>query len=216
MATLDRVNPAQIERAALVATFREKGPDAPTLCDGWTTRDLAAHLVVRERRPDASPGIMIPALAGHTEKVQNAAAQRPWDDLLADIASGPPIYSPFKLIDRWANLAEYFVHHEDVLRGGADPDAPWTPRKPSPEVEEALISSLKMVGPMNLKHSPATTTLQTTDGQTLVTAGKGEPVTVAGTPGELVMFAFGRTPLDVTFTGSDDAIAALTAAKRGF
>ena len=57
---------AQRERAALVATMRSVGPDAPTLCEGWTTRDLAAHLVIREYRVDAAPGILIPLFAGHT------------------------------------------------------------------------------------------------------------------------------------------------------
>ena len=47
---------ASRERAALVTTMRAVGPDAPTLCGDWTTRDLAAHLVLRERRPDAAPG----------------------------------------------------------------------------------------------------------------------------------------------------------------
>ena len=37
---------------ALCDLFEEVGPDAPTLCGDWTTRDLAAHLVMRERRPD--------------------------------------------------------------------------------------------------------------------------------------------------------------------
>lgn len=61
---------AQRERAALVESLREHGPDAPTLCEGWTARDLAAHLVVRERRLDAAPGILVPQLAGYTERVQ--------------------------------------------------------------------------------------------------------------------------------------------------
>lgn len=47
---------AQRERSALVETFHQVGPDAPTLCERWTTRDLAAHLVVRERRLDATLG----------------------------------------------------------------------------------------------------------------------------------------------------------------
>lgn len=209
------MNPAQSERAALATLFREVGPDAPTLCEGWTTRDLAAHLVVRERRLDAGPGIMIKALSGHTHNVEHQAAQRPYEDLVADVASGPPIYSPFKLIDRWVNLAEYFVHHEDVLRGGADRSGPWTPRTVPADVEKALASTLKMMGAMTLKGSPVAVTLQTPDGQPLVSAGKGDPVTVVGAPGELVLFAFGRTPVDVSFIGSDDAIAALQGAERG-
>ena len=42
---------AQDERAALAALLHETGPDGPTLCEGWQTRDLVAHLVLRERRP---------------------------------------------------------------------------------------------------------------------------------------------------------------------
>ena len=44
------------ERRALCELLDETGPDAPTLCEGWTTGDLAAHLVLRERRPDAAAG----------------------------------------------------------------------------------------------------------------------------------------------------------------
>ena len=116
---------AQRERAALVATMREVGPDAPTLCEGWDVRDLAAHLVVRERRLDAAPGIVIPAFAGYTERVQRqVAASTDWDVLLDKIASGPPLLSPFKLLDPIANMDEMFIHHEDVRR--AQPD--WEPR----------------------------------------------------------------------------------------
>ena len=55
---------ASRERAALCDLFAEVGPDAPTLCAGWTTRDLAAHLLVRERRPWASAGIVVPRWPG--------------------------------------------------------------------------------------------------------------------------------------------------------
>ena len=48
---------AESERALFADLLAEVGPDAPTLCGDWTTRDLAAHLVVRERRLDATPGI---------------------------------------------------------------------------------------------------------------------------------------------------------------
>src|SRR5262249_4478426 len=111
------VTAARRERSALVDTLRKVGPDAPTLCAGWTTRDLAAHLVVRERRLDPTPGIRIPLLAGYTAKVQDRLARSTgWDDLVEMVASGPPIYSPFRLLDPVANLGEMFIHHEDVRR----------------------------------------------------------------------------------------------------
>jgi len=91
---------AQRERSALVSTFRQVGPDAPTLCAGWKTRDLAAHLVIRERRPRCDAGYQLPFLAGYTEKVQARLRRSTgWDDLVNLVASGPPIYSPFKLLD---------------------------------------------------------------------------------------------------------------------
>ena len=49
---------AQLERGRLCDLLLEVGPDAPTLCEGWTAADLAAHLVIRERKPLAAPGIV--------------------------------------------------------------------------------------------------------------------------------------------------------------
>ena len=91
---------AQRERAALVEILRALGPDAPTLCEGWTTRDLVAHLVVRERRPDALPGLVFGPLASYTARVQNRlAASTKWEDLVELFASGPPVLSLFKVLD---------------------------------------------------------------------------------------------------------------------
>lgn len=210
------MNLAQIERQALVDTMRGTGPDAPTLCEGWTTRDLTAHLLVRERRPDAMPGILIKAFAGHTAKVQDRVAAGDWNSMLDAVASGPPVYSPYKLVDRWVNLAEMFVHHEDVLRGAADRDGPWTPRELSSELQDALTTPVKTMGRMAVKNAPAHVTLRTTDGQTLLTGGSGEPVTITGTPGELVLFAFGRTPVAVEYSGDPAAVAAVRNSSRGF
>src|SRR5258708_22606003 len=68
------VSYASDERAALCALLKETGPDAPTLCEGWRTNDLAAHLVLRERRPDAAAGLMGGPLAGHTRRVNQTPA----------------------------------------------------------------------------------------------------------------------------------------------
>src|SRR5690348_16465152 len=116
---------AEGERAALVNSLRAVGPDEPTLCEGWKTRDLAAHLYIREHRLDATGGILIPGLASYTEKVQDkVASTTDFDELIEKVGSGPPVLSPFKLFDAVANLAEMFIHHEDVRR--AQPG--WEPR----------------------------------------------------------------------------------------
>ncbi|QTI66899.1 TIGR03085 family metal-binding protein [Gordonia polyisoprenivorans] len=208
---------AQDERRALVDSMREVGPDALTLCAGWTTRDLAAHLVVRERRLDAAPGILIKPLAGYTEKVQaSVAADTDWDALLADLASGPPIFSPMRPLDRWVNLAEMFIHHEDVLRGAADPDSEWVPRVLDPGLQDALRMPLRSMSKMTLRSMPAHVTLRGTDGSDLASGGSGDPVTVTGTPGELLLFATGRTPVTVTFDGDPGQIDEVKAAAHGF
>ncbi|GAA3960059.1 TIGR03085 family metal-binding protein [Gordonia caeni] len=212
---MSKVNLAQTERAGLVEALRLAGSDAPTLCTGWDTRDLAVHVLLRERRIDATAGMFVPPLAGWTGRVTRAYRSREYDDLLADIAAGPPWYSPFARPDKFLNLAEMFVHHEDVLRGGADAAGPWVPRKLPPGLDEALVLPLKTVGRLTMGKSPAAVTLTTPDGRALLSVGKGAPVTVTGSVGELLLFAFGRAPVDVALTGDDEAVDRLRNAARG-
>lgn len=162
------------------------------------------------------PGIAIKPLAGYTATVQRQAAEQPWEHLLTMIADGPPLWSPFKVVDRWANLAEMFVHHEDVLRGGAAPDVSWRPRPVADDVAAALLRPIRMTGKMALRSAPVRVTVRTRAGQSLLVAGSGDAVTVTGTPGELTLFLFGRAPVDLDFVGSDESIAALHAVQRGF
>jgi uncharacterized protein (TIGR03085 family) len=206
---------AQRERSALVDTLRTVGPDAPTLCAGWTTRDLAAHLVVRERRLDATPGITIPFLAGYTAKVQNQTAQSTsWADLVDMVASGPPVYSPFKLFDAVANLGEMFIHHEDVRRA-AGPEGDWQPRVLDESTVAALGRQLGLLSRMTLTKQPAPIVLRTTDGRQIARVGRGDAVTVTGEPQELVLFVAGRDVAQVEFDGDPQAVASVRAARRG-
>lgn len=203
---------AQRERAALVATMREVGPDAPTLCGDWTTRDLAAHLVVRERRLDATPGIAIPALAGYTDKVQRqTAANADWDELVDKIASGPPLYSPFKVLDPVANMGEMFIHHEDVRRARSD----WQPRPLDDDTVKALSRPLPVMARLTMAKAPARVTLRTPQGRDLATVGKGAPLTITGEPQELLLFISGRDAARLEFDGDPETIAAVKANRRG-
>ncbi|MBO0865339.1 MAG: TIGR03085 family protein, partial [Mycobacterium sp.] len=196
---------AQQERAALVETMRSVGPDAPTLCEGWTTRDLAAHLVIRERRLDAAPGILVPALASYTAKVQKEVAEsNDWTALVDKIASGPPTLSLFKLLDPVVNLNEMFIHHEDVRR--AQPG--WEPRTLDAETVKALTRPLPVMARLAMAKVPGRVALRTPEGKTLVTVGRGPAVIVTGAPEELLLFAVGRDAR-VSFDGADDAIRAV-------
>ena len=205
---------ARAERAHLAQALTEAGPDAPTLCAGWTTRDLAAHVVVRERRVDAAGGIVVKALAPRLARVQAEFAARPWPELLDMVASGPPRRSLFGLapVDEAANTVEFFVHCEDVRR--AKPG--WEPRLLDPGLTEALWKRSAGLARLMGRRSPAGLVLRRPDGQTAV-ARKGTPVvTVTAKPGELVMFMSGRQGHAVVeMDGPDDAVAGVRGAAFG-
>jgi uncharacterized protein (TIGR03085 family) len=203
---------AQRERSALVETMRSVGPGAPTLCGDWTTRDLAAHLVVREGRLDATPGIAIPFLAGYTDKVQRqVAASAEWDELLDKIASGPPIFSPFKILDPFANMGEMFIHHEDVRR--AQPG--WEPRPLDDATVKALGRGLSIMARLTLAKAPARVSLRTPEGKTLATVGRGPELTVTGEPQEVLLFISGRDAVRLEFDGDAALVDAVRASRRG-
>ena len=203
---------AQRERRALVDTFREVGPHAATLCEGWNTTDLAAHLVVRERRLDATAGIALPFLAGYTARVQDKVARSTsWDALVELVASGPPIYSPFKLLDPVANLGEMFIHHEDVRRAVEG----WQPRVLEASTAGQLRRQLGLMSRIMLSKLPAQVVLQTPTGERIARVGRGEAVTITGEPQELLLFVAGRDAVRLEFDGDPQSVAAVKAAPRG-
>jgi uncharacterized protein (TIGR03085 family) len=192
--------------------MRTVGPDAPTLCGDWTTRDLAAHLVVREGRLDTTPGIAVPFLAGYTEKVRSQVAQSTdWDALLDKIASGPPLYSPFKILDPVANTGEMYIHHEDVRRAQTG----WEPRSLDDAMVKALGRGLPIMARLTLAKAPARVSLRTPDGKTLATVGRGPEVTVTGEPQELLLFISGRDAVRLEFDGDEALVDAVRASRRG-
>ena len=89
-------NYAQAERQALCDTALRIGPDAPTLCDGWTVKDLLAHLAMRERRPEAV-GILLPQARDLAERTRARYALRPFEDLVDMVRRGPHEFSPFRI-----------------------------------------------------------------------------------------------------------------------
>jgi uncharacterized protein (TIGR03085 family) len=211
------VNFARKERDALCLLLSEKGPDAPTLCEGWATRDLAAHLVLREYRPDASIGILGGPLAGYTASVQDKIAQRhDLSSLIAMIRQGPPLFSLFAIpgVDERANTVEYYVHHEDVRRGAPGAE----PRQLGEAMEDTLWRRLS-IARLLMRKAPCGVVLRRGDapGAQPITAKRGEPtVTVTGTPGELTLWVSGRTSAArVQLDGDSDAVARLGQARWG-
>lgn len=210
---------ARRERQELAELLLDVGPDAPTLCEGWTTRDLAAHLVVRESRPDAALGIAIRPLAGWTDRVTHATATRSYAELVRAVRTGPPLLSVFSLpgADGLGNLIEYVIHHEDVLR--AQPD--WRPRTVPEDLSDELWGRLTQMSRLLYRRVPVGVRLARTDGHRQVyVVRKGEPmVTLTGSAVDLLLRSYGRTDrdgvpvVDVEVTGPDDAIAAFTASR---
>lgn len=198
------------ERRELSALLAEVGPEAPTLCAGWTTRDLAAHLVIRERRPDAALGLVLSPLSGWTAWVQDAAAQRRWDELVAMVRDGPPIWSPLGLLDV-VNAVEFFVHHEDVRRGRGNA----TPRPKDPGRDDLLWYVLGSAARLGYRNSPVGVVLRRADGAERVACGGPRTVTLVGEPGELLLHAYGREIVVLDFEGEQADIAALQGARRG-
>jgi uncharacterized protein (TIGR03085 family) len=206
------------ERLALCALLDKTGPDAPTLCGGWNTGDLAAHLVLREHRPDAAAGVLGGPLAGYTARVQDRIKRRmPFPDLVRTIRSGPPRLSFMALpgMDERVNAVEYFVHHEDIRRAGTD----WEPREISGGESSLLWQRLRAARFM-LRKAPVGVELARdepedpeADGQRYrITAKNATPaVTVIGSPAELTMWVMGRTgAARVRFDGTEMAVGKLT------
>ena len=213
---------ARDERLALCASLEQTGPAAPTLCDGWTALDLAAHLVLRERRPDAGAGIMIGPLAGYTKRVQQGLTMKEsFEGLVGAIRNGPPRMSFFSLpgVDERANLVEFFVHHEDIRRGTPG----WAERKVTPALSEALWGRLGMAR-FILRKAPVGVELVRDDistdpgqGRVRITAKARTPVvTVTGPPGELALWTSGRRDAaQERLDGTEAAVRTLSGFRWG-
>lgn len=178
------------ERAQLCLRFDELGPDAPTLCEGWTTFDLAAHLVVRERNPVAAPGILVPALAGLAERGMAHEKRRGYAAVVDRVRNGPPL-GPFAVpgLREQINLVEYAVHHEDVRRANG-----MAPRGDVDDLQRALWSLVRRLARFAIRGVPAGVGIELSlpDGTT-ATVRRGQRIArVCGEPLEILLWAYGR------------------------
>jgi len=207
----------------LCALLDKAGPDAPTLCEGWQTSDLAAHLVLREHRPDAAIGILGGPMARYTARTQQKlAARTPYPMLVETIRTGPPRLSLYGIpgADSKLNFTEYFVHHEDVRRGQPD----WRPRDLSDGLTEAIWGLLRQARlllrkvPVGIEFARDDIRQQGDNQRTVrLTVRATTPmVTVIGPPAELLMWTFGRTSAArIRLEGAEADVAALKSAHWG-
>jgi uncharacterized protein (TIGR03085 family) len=203
------------ERARLSDLLQELGPDAPTLLAPWTTRDIAAHLILRERDPLAGPGLVLPgAWSRFAQRRQTALAQRDFAWLTVTLRSGPPPgFFRIGWVRRLASLNEFFVHHEDVRRANGR-----GPRADEPAMDEALWRNVRR-GRWFLarRMRGAGLELQWAGTGKTVRARRGEPTArIAGPPGELLLYLFGRQDAaQVEVTGPAAAVEAVRRARFG-
>jgi uncharacterized protein (TIGR03085 family) len=198
------------ERADLHALMASLGPDAPTLCGGWTTHDLVAHLVARERHPLALPGLVLPLLHVVTEHYERETKRTPYEDLLKKLVKGPPLWSVVRLPP--ANVHELFVHHEDVRRPQG-----LGQRDLSRELQDALWERLLLIGPAFTRRGKGLGLTLVTPGARSLRVRRGpDEVVLRGEIGELFLWMFGRSAAEVTLDGSPDAIARAQAIDRRF
>lgn len=183
------------ERAELADLLDAVGPEAPTCCAGWTSAHMAAHLAVRDRRPDALPGYGLEEiglngpLAAWAHRLEARLREStPYATVVAQVRSGPPGWSPLAWPGgRGLNLAEFAIHHEDVRR--AQPG--WAPRALPREVQDLLWVPASLFarraaarhGGVLLRRSDAAGVEQR--------IGSGA-TTVEGEPMELLLWAAGR------------------------
>ena len=203
---------AERERQQLADLLLRLGPDEPTLCAGWTTRDLAAPLVVRDRRPDASAGLVLTPLREHGERVRRATAARPFPDIVADLRK-PPWWSPVSnpLTDELVNTVEFYIHHEDARRGGSG----WEPRSLEAGHARALWRPTRFTGRLALRRLGFGVRV-TADGLGSFDVGESPQVTVSGPVGELALFLAGRQgAARVTIEGDPAAAERLRTARLG-
>jgi uncharacterized protein (TIGR03085 family) len=197
------------ERLAMCYLFDELGADAPTLLDRWTARDLAAHIVLRERDPIAGPCIILPGPFERFAEQRRAtlAERREFGWLVARIRSGPPP-GLFRIgwVRSFPNLNEFFVHHEDVRRAnGLGPRDTLTPA-----LEAALWRNVcrgSRYLSRRLRGAGLEIVWAGTDKR--VTVRKAEPIArLSGPPGELLLYLFGRQPAaQVEVLGPSQAVA---------
>lgn len=206
-------------REVLAETLLAAGPDAPTLCAGWRSQELAAHLYLRERNVGVGLGLVFKPFNRASEKATAKLAQKSstpeaYTKLVRAFQAGPPALSPMKIktVDESANLTEYFVHTEDVRRATDR----WAPRALDAEYSDALWDELVKHAALLYRGVDLGIVLVRPSGPRHVAKRAPVSVAIVGEPGELLMHAHGRTQQAlVTFEGQPDAVALLQSADVG-
>ncbi|MDY3126953.1 MAG: TIGR03085 family metal-binding protein [Corynebacterium sp.] len=204
-------------RQQLARLLFELGPDAPTLCDGWTTRDLAVHLWIRENKPLAAAGMVIPLLRGYLRDTSVRQRARQFDEVVGEWAAGPPL--SHRLIDAKVNAVEHFVHLEDVRRVASGT----APLELSAAAKKELYAALRLLARWVLGASESPIVIYPDGFDRVVAVEKrgvsmcgNDVVCISGQVGELLLWLFGRDVAQVVISGDTHEAGASRIRRRSF
>lgn len=204
----------ETERAWLADTLRATPWDAPTLCAGWQARHLAAHLVLREKAPRAGVGAVGTAATRGPDAAVHRLAEgvggpEEYAALVDTFARPPARWSPLSWAGDAVNASEYFIHTEDLRRGGG----PAAPRELPDGLRDLLWRQLLRIAPLRLRRlGPGLVLVRPDDVRAAVhraRAGHGT-VVARGDVGELVLAVSGRLQAaDVRLEGAQADVGAV-------
>ena len=201
------------ERQALCDTALSVGPEAPTLLEGWDTKDLICHLLVRESSLFGALGIALSPLSGLTEKEMARLRKQPFERLVERFRKPRFSFSALPPADAAFNTLELFVHHEDIRRAQVG----WRRRNLSQEAPGVLWQALKSQGPVLVRSAGVPVVVRRTDTDEASTFMPGsDPVEVRGPVSELAMYLHGRDEVrEIRFDGPADKVARIRRAGLG-
>jgi uncharacterized protein (TIGR03085 family) len=209
--------PEQVVRGAFVDLLTKLGPDAPTLCEGWTAQDIAIHMVLIERHPEAWLGIpvgdKVKFTRGYFDGLVETERKRPWAELVERVRVGPkrgPLGNA--AFRNRMMFREYLVHGEDIRRANDVPAEGF-----GHAVWEATWKKAQFFARF----------VKTTKGHGLEIAERGGRVQkvrdgsptarITGEPLDVLLYEFGRirSAVDVEVSGDPEAVAGVSVHAAG-
>ena len=201
------------ERQSLCDTALDVGAEAPTLLEGWDTKDLICHLLVRESSVLGALGIALSPLSGRTEKEMARLRKQPFDELVERFRTPRFSLSALPPADAALNTLELFVHHEDIRRAQVG----WRRRNLPAGGTDAVWQALKAQGRLLVRSAGVPVVVRRTDtGETSTFKPGKEPVEVTGPVSELAMYLHGRDEVrEIRFAGPAEKVAKIRRAGLG-
>ena len=177
------------------------------MCEGWATKELVAHVYVREHRPDAALGVLpLGPFSAYTERVMGSVLRvHPYDELVETVRT-PPAWLNAVRLDDAINTVEFFVHTEDARRANGR-----GPRPSDDQLERWLWRRMRRQARMMFRRVPAQVRLVPDVGDP-IDVGKqvderGSAVEVRGRPSEILLLAYNRKDAaDLTVVGDREAL----------